>query len=213
MPIIHRNFKSVDPNVYDAESMNYYVYEALIYQFMFERRTTPWEKDLWNYDELQAFTIKLEEVDRLYYIYYRSDVDGKEFKMVARVDHKGQSLYIEMNASCDFTGFDCEGQGCIFISSEANLFMKLIMTSDLEVERISQSLEEDGIKMETLDQFDRYSHLGRRHVSMLMYLCHQTIYDHRDTLEKHIVSLPKYFQNNVREFNRTQDAILSYDNM
>ena len=81
----HSDFKSVDPKVYNADTIYDYVGYALMYQYMLEKRTTPWEKDLWDYDQLQNFTIELEQVDRLYYIYYTDDIiDGEQFKLAAR---------------------------------------------------------------------------------------------------------------------------------
>ena len=55
----HPNFKSVVGSVIDGEGIDYYVGEALQSQDTFDRRTTPWEMNDWNYEKLQDFEVTI----------------------------------------------------------------------------------------------------------------------------------------------------------
>ncbi|XP_066943580.1 uncharacterized protein [Macrobrachium rosenbergii] len=206
------DFKTIHPAVTDADGMDTYVGGALTYQHMFERRTTPWEMDLWDHDELQSFNINLEDVDRLYYIYFHDDgVNGQEYRLIARVEHKGLPLYVELMAGCDFTGFDCQGQGVIFVSRDANLFMKLCLTAECERDLIYQSLTEDGIQVEEQTEYDACRKMFWTTAPMLKYLCHQAAYEHRAKLWPQFSSLPKILANSVDEFIKFQEAKVVYE--
>lgn len=208
----HTNFKSVDPNVPNADIMDDYVGGALQYQCMFDKRTTPWEKTLWDDTELENFKIDLEVVDRLYYIYQFDDgVNGREFQMTARMDYKGRKVYIELVAGCDYTGFDCQGGGVIFISLDANLFMKLILTEEYQSDLIYKSLAEDGIETEEQTEYDTCSRMRWTNAPMLKFLCHMSVYDNRKSLEHYPRVLPKILKDSVRDFIKTRDAKKSYD--
>ncbi|XP_066944386.1 uncharacterized protein [Macrobrachium rosenbergii] len=210
----HPDFKSVDPAVTDADTMDENMWTALAYQYMFDRRTTPWEMAQWDHDELQSFKVDLEKVDRLYYIYFHDDESfGQEYAMIARMDHKGLPLYVELSASCDYTGFDCQGQGVIFVSRDANLFMKLCITRECNRDLIYQSLEEDGIQVEEQTEYDACRRMQLKTAPMLKYLCHQAAYEHRAKLWPQFSCLPKILANSVDEFIKFRDAKDVYDDL
>ncbi|XP_068206570.1 uncharacterized protein [Palaemon carinicauda] len=184
-----------------------------MYQYMFERRTTPWEMTEWDYDDLQTFKIDLEEIDRLYHVYFSDDgTSGQDYQLIGRVEHKGQPLYVELVASCDYTGFDCRGGGVIFVSRDANLFMRLVLTSDCKKDLIYQSLEEDGIEVEAQTEYDACGRMFWRNPPMLKYICHQAAYEHRARLQPQLSSLPKCLIISVDEFIKFNDAKDIYEN-
>lgn len=223
----HPNFKTVVPSVNDAEGIDNCVGKALTYQFMFEKRTTPWEMKNWDYDELQKFVIIPEMIDRLYFIEEESNVGGSIYNLIVRVDYNGEFLYVELSASCDFTGFDCQGGGQIFISKDANLFMMLTLPDkDCEKDLIYNFLAEDGIQVEMRYEQDKvYTYTSFPmfrenlpmlkflcHVPMLKYLCHEAVYFNKDILQGYASVMPKNLTDSLDDFIRTREAIIDYDN-
>ena len=141
----HPNFKSIIPSVQNAEKMNDYLGEVLYYQYTFERGTTRWEMQQWDYDDLQAFEIDLERVDRLYHINFVDDCGDRRFEMIGRMQCKEESFYVQLFAR---RGFHCKGGGYMFISRDANLFMKYLLKSKIEKDLIYKALADDGIEVE-----------------------------------------------------------------
>nr|BDT62463.1 MAG: hypothetical protein [Melicertus latisulcatus pemonivirus] len=92
--------------------------EALTYQHEFEKRTSPWELASWDYDDkLHEFKFDSDKVDRIYHIYNIDDREYKEIDLMVRMVHKNSKfLYARFRASCDSTGFDCNGGRDIYIS-------------------------------------------------------------------------------------------------
>ena len=136
------DFASADPTIEDARTIGKYFNQALDYQedehccYFLDRRTTPSEA------HLKDFPTDLEKVDRLYYIHHGS----KNFRLIARLE---QSVYIEIKAYCSYWNmrrFRIWG-GVIFISSDANVFMKLVLAdlNDSVMDRICDLLRLDGI--------------------------------------------------------------------
>ena len=148
----HPNFKSVISSVVNAEKMNDYLSYALLYQDMFERRTTPWEMNQWNYDDLQAIEIDLERVDRLYHIKISEESGDRIFEMIGRMQYNEEILYVKLYAGCDSSGFSCHGGGNIFISRDPNLFMKQLFEFKVDKYLIYKSLADDGIEVEEEEQ-------------------------------------------------------------
>ena len=203
----HHDFKTVVNGVKDACDMEQYVGYALVHQYSFKKKTTPWEM----HDDLQKFKIDLEKVDRLYYIYHTEDAGDQEFSMVARMDYKGQKLYFELDANCDYTGFSGIGGGFIFVSSDANVFMKVVLKSNFNIDCIYQSLSDDGIDFEEQNEYDRADNIFWKNPPKLKYLCHQAIYDHKSNLEAHFVNLPTILKDSVNDFIRMKDAKKNYE--
>ena len=210
-------FKSVKPEVKKADDIDDYVGEALSYQYQFEKRTSPWEAAQWDYDKLQAFKIDTNKVDRLYHIYNFDDgVGDRDFELIVRLEHEGRPLYVELSAGCDYTGFDCQGSGIIFVSRDANLFMKLVLKQVRNKDVIYESLRADGIQVD--EEYYEYSNNCSRMLinsaPMLKYLCHQAIYDEisrSGALQGYQTVLPKILAESVTDFIRTEEAKRHYD--
>jgi len=207
----HPDFKSVYSEITtNADMMDDYMSYALAYQYMFDRRTTPCEKSLWEDKELDNFNIDLEKIDRLYYIYYAEEEMGwygEKFRMTARMDYKGRKVYFELVANCDYMGFD----GIIFVCEDADLFMKIIITDKYQINLIYQSLREDGIQVEELTEYDVCSHFQKHNAPMLKFLCHLTIYKNKNLLEASFLQLPKLLEKSVKSFTQTMEAKEDYD--
>ena len=209
----HPDFKSLDAEVQNADTMDDYVGEALSYSYMFEKRTTPWEAQHWDYDALQKFEIDVEKVDRLYYIYHTDHAGGQDFKMIARMEYEEAPLYVELDAGCDYTGFECQGNGVIYVSRDANLFMKLVLSKEDSLNRnlIYKSLREDRIYVEEDNDYDNYSNMFGTNVPMLKYLCHEAIYENKDELCEYKFQLPNILVNSIDDFIRTKEAKIAYN--
>ena len=207
------HFKSVDPAVIDTTTIKKYLREPLGHQYIFDHRTTPWERQQWDYDELQSFKIDVGKIDRLYHI-RTTDINesDREYELIARLQYKGQPLYVELNASCDFTGFDCQGGGAIFVSRNASLFMRLVLTSGNKKDLIYESLAEDGIEVEEQSEFDACQRIFRKNVPMLKYLCHEVFYKNEEELQPYLSLLPTILSNSVDEFIQFHKAKEAYDN-
>ena len=147
MSKLHPDFISFDPKVCNIWDIRNIVSEAIFHQDMFDRKTPPWEKKLWNLEDLKAFIIDLEEVDRIYFINCDSD---EEYNMVARLNHRGESIYVQMLANSDSSGFECQGHGNILICRDANLFLDMLQ--DIRNKHpIRKALMDDGVELKPLD--------------------------------------------------------------
>lgn len=67
------SFKSLVDGVTLLSHIEDKMQPALSYQYMFEKKTSPWEMSQWDQDELQQFTVKVTDIDRLYYIFCSGD--------------------------------------------------------------------------------------------------------------------------------------------
>lgn len=213
MTSTHKNFKSLVKHVEVADDISEYVGIALHHQHSYSRRTTPWEMALWDQDELHAFTIDIIEIDRVYAISNSEDVSGNEFHLIARIEHKNQLLFVELTARCNYTGFDCYGGGMIFITTNPNLFAKVLsIQNQTESARIYKSLRDDGYYIEDPTEFDRITSNLWQNPPTLKYLCHLHIYDNRQILPFYKQILPQTLVESVNDFIQTQESIYDYDN-
>lgn len=209
----HRNFKSIIPSVTSAEDMSEFIGLALSYQYMFDRRTSPWEMEHFEDNELEKFEIDLEKVDRLYYIYaYDDEAFGTKYEILARLDCQGKSAYVNLVASCDFTGFECQGGGYIYISFNANVFTKIMLNDHHKRDLIYNSLANDGVNVEGQSEHDRLPACMWQSAPMLKYLCHLAIYEHKDRL-RHVYTeaLPEVLINSIDEFLKLQETKKTFE--
>ena len=116
------NFKSVDENVHNIDTIKDIVGYAIDNQKYFEKTTTPW--DSWKGKNIQDFKIELEKIDRLYYI-FGNELEN-EYNLVCRMQGE---FYIQMIAyCCNFSPVYSDGS--IFVSRDANLFMKVVLPNN-----------------------------------------------------------------------------------
>lgn len=140
MVATHPQFRSFDPEIQDAETIEFHLGKALTHQMMFDKRAPPWELSQWADGELDRFQIKLSQVDRLYYFEHIDDENGQVFVMVARMNYKGRHVFVELRAGCDFSGFGCQGGGYIFVCHDADSFMRTVITSEYQRYHIIMSM-------------------------------------------------------------------------
>nr|BDV50165.1 MAG: hypothetical protein [Chiromantes dehaani nimavirus] len=203
----HRDFQSLVPGVSDVESMDTVVGIAICHQYLFDRRTSPTEASLWASGELWKFTIRLECVDRLYDIQRKDD----DFELVARVEHKGRSLFVELYCMCYFENYECKGGGQIYVSYCASLFTKVIDTKQAS---FYEFLAQDGYLVEAPSEHERWpARAGRWYTApSLKVLCHLAISSNSATLRQYPAVLPAALTRSVDEFVYLQEAMKDYDN-
>ena len=210
----HPNFKSLVPFITNAEELEDIVGRALGYQQLFERRTTPFELKYWNYEELQKLEIDTRSIDRLYYVDGEKTSGEESYHFIVRMDYKGTLLYAELISSCTYSGYPAGGEGTIFISRDANLFMKLVLSSSQEPNQdlIYESLAEDGIRAEKAEEsYSPFAKLFRSTPPMLKYLCHQEVYLNFNILRPYFSDLPPMLVNSLNDFINTREAAVEYE--
>ncbi|KAK7082297.1 hypothetical protein SK128_024129 [Halocaridina rubra] len=133
-----------------------------MYQSSFEKRTTPMEAQYWDYDTLQQFEIDLEKVDRVYDIYYLDDgVSGERFYLVARMVYNEELIYVELAASCDFTGFDCQGEGYVFLTLVNG--MMSVIDYNLTIDELNNIREKYGtVYLNNKKKLEKFNIIGSR---------------------------------------------------
>lgn len=151
-PLVNNDFKSLDPNVRDVETIQDIIGDALFYQKMYKKKILDNnDDDCEQLSLLEDFTINVRNIDRLYHIKYSKDDDDK-FELIARLNYNNNKLYVEMTANCnnilDDSNFEYYVYGNILLSQNANLFMKFVLDQyDIKNKHlIYQSLREDGIE-------------------------------------------------------------------
>ena len=195
----HPNFKSFDRYVKRAEDMHNYLrlrlceLDRLGPMDDIQRRTTPWEIDAWNADELKFFRIDLKSIDRLYYIKIIAPWGGRRFNMIGRKDCDGHWIYFHLQSvsSCY-----CQSErDSMNVSKDVSLFMRYInhqtpFNSDNEID---EALMEDGIRMEENQSF-------KMGVDSLEEICYDFISRHKKALEPRFEELPKCIANRIMKF-------------
>ena len=163
-----------------------------------QRRTTPWEIDAWNADELKSFRIDLKSIDRLYYI---KGIGGiKRFNMIGRKDCDGHWIYFHLRS---VSPCFCQSEhDSINVSKDVRLFMRYInhwtpFNSDGEID---EALMEDGIRMEENPLFKMDRWVNRMDVDSLEEICYDFISRHKKALEPRFEELPKCIANRIMKF-------------
>lgn len=210
----HPNFRSIVQGVMCADDIFDLVGTALLYQNMFDKRTSPWEMSEWDEGELETFEVSAENIDRVYHIYHYDDggLSGREFQLLARMDYKGRSVFVELLASCDSTGFDCQGGGEIYVSSDAQVYLTSIVGNNYDHQAIWGSMVDDGLQVEEPTEFDMQKHWERKNVPMLKLLCHETVYDEQEKLQHYDDVLPHPLSNSIKEFVKVRGTKDHHDN-
>lgn len=90
----HPNFKSYVHGIYNAKDIDYEMWLPLERQTYAIKRTTPQESLYWNDDVLQKFTIRVEDIDRLYNFNVKRNIFKKSYEIVARLS--SHSIYVQL---------------------------------------------------------------------------------------------------------------------
>ena len=202
----HPNFKSFDRYVKTAEGMHNYVrlrlweLDRLGPMDDIQRRTTPWEIDAWNADELKSFRIDLKSIDRLYHINIIAPWGRARFNMIGRKDCDGHWIYFHLQ-SVSLCQYQSE-QDSMNVSKDVSLFMRYInqwtpFNSDGEID---EALMEDGTRMEENPLFKMDRWVNRMDVDSLEEICYDVIFRHKQALEPRFEELPKCIANRIIKF-------------
>ena len=103
---------------------------------------------LWNEEELHNFKVDVEKIRRVYYVKCKNDDFGSDFYLLMQMEYMGRNAFVELSAGCDFTGFDCQGGGDIYITFNPNTFISVALDSIDNKDFFIQSLKEDGYHVE-----------------------------------------------------------------
>ena len=208
----HPNFKSIIASVSSANDMSDKMYGALCYQYMFDRRISPWDMEQFGDEDIQKFELDLEKVDRLYHIYHFDDgVSGANWEILVRMDHNGRKAYVNLTAGCDFTGFECQGGGYIYITFNVNVFTRIMLEDNIDRDAIYHALRDDGVVVEMQSECDLRPNKWLSNAPMLKYLCHQAIVDNKDRLQHYPQVLPKILVESIEEFIMLRDTKEIFD--
>ena len=200
------DFKSCNPNVSSYEDIDDELCIPFSYQYMFDKRTSPWEMKDWDQDKLNDFVIEPEKIDRLYHMVADDeDQNSRAWELYCRLDYKGAKFFVEMYASCDYTGFDCQGGGNITITRLPDFFLENIVSQDQDSDKIYRSLLDDGYDVQEPDPLHKMHPTFWNNTPMLKYLCHITIYKNKDVLGHFKDELPKILANSVDDFIKVKE--------
>ena len=173
--------------------------EALQYQSIYEKRTSPWEREKWK--ELDEFTIDEKLVDRVYYLRHTDDVGDREFDLVGRMEYNNnQKVYFILRAGCDFTGCNCQGGGSVFVTLDPQQLLHSLLPHHMPNDIWEFMVQEDGLNVESLE-----GNMGSP--PKLLHLCNQTIYKHRNILAPLAALLPPLIATNVDEYIKWKDTV------
>ena len=203
-------FKSLVPEVKTADEIAKCVGYPLLYEYMFEHKTSPWEMSSWNEEDLQNFQIDVDQIDRLYSVTNTQEHDmlGGDFYLLARMKHMNKDMFVELKAFCDSSGFDCHGDGSIYITSNPNIFYNTMVIGS-ERENILSSLLEDGYKITIQPEVNSVS--SWHNPPNLLFLCHKAVRDNQHCLAHYPDVLPKPLTNSLNDFIRVKEAMDDYD--
>lgn len=201
--IQHESLKSYIASVQSHDDLSECMEPAFSYQFMFERKTSPWEMSSWNQDELQNFKVETEKIDRVYYVKCSDDDFGSDFYLLCRMKHGDKHVFVEFAAGCDYTGFDCQGGGDIYVTSNPNTFYNEAIQNVDDKENhtvILKALLEDGYQVEP-HQESRMARIEAWNNPITLQLrCLETIRDNQDARSCYSDQLPKPLTNSIDQF-------------
>ena len=183
-----------------------------MYQYMFERKTSPWEMASWDEGDLQNFEIESELINRLYSIkrIEYDDYSAGSYYLLARMKYKEKNVFVELNASCDSSGFDCQGGGELYVTADATTFYNAMASPLNERESILASLYEDDYDI-AIQPEAAVSRVSSWHnPSPLLFLCHVAVRDNKHRLAHYPEVLPKCITESLSEFIRVKEAMDDY---
>ena len=194
----HRNhdFKSLACRLPDKHSLIHELRDIVNRQELIEILWPPREVDEWNNDELDAFRINPHDISRVYYFY-----SGLLYDMYGRMSYKGRYLYFHLNVILHNESWNRRTilGGKIYLTYEAEVFLKSVIDDDCGPLKIWKMMTEDGMEVDepTIFDFDK-KRLWSYHkvptlkfgLPTLKFLCHLAVYKHRETLKPYADMIP-----------------------
>ena len=151
--LYNNDFKTLNDRVQDAADIDRMVGEALRYQI--SKRASPYEISEWSKGELEDFKIKIEEIDRLYYIDVSDSDDGgdTQFEMLARMRYgfkrSIRRAYIHLRATSD-RSIPQRGGGELYVVFDPQNFFKSIVQTRLTKDlcyTVGKQMVEDNLEV------------------------------------------------------------------
>lgn len=201
--------KSLLPDVTTTDEISDQVGAALCYQYMFVRKTSPWEMASWDQKELMNFSVDADDIDRLYSLDCNEEGDYSEgnYYLVARVRHGDRHIFVELIASCDSTGFECQGGGELYITANPNIFYNVVAQRLSNHEAVLASLVEDGYSIVPQTNAASCPVTSWHNPPRLMLLCHEAVRDNKQRLAHYSDVLPKSLTDSIHEFIQVWEAM------
>ena len=193
----HPDFKSLDPYITDAEGISRRIRKALRYQYLFDRKTTPWE---FCPSKLRGINVNVEKIDRLYRIRKLRRRRGSIYELICRMDYKGVPLYVALHARGNFSS---QCGGLIFVTRDASTFTRAIF---FPPQAMYKSLAEDDINV---NHHHHHHHTECCRPPTLSYLCHETVCLNIKE-ERYMSVLPKLLIESLAIFRKMNVAIDTY---
>ena len=211
----HPHFKSIVPNVSDALTIQFKLMNGFCFadEYTYYKRTPPWELSQWANGELERFKIKLEQVDRLYQLNIIDNEDWLGVEMVARLNYEGRHIFVKIHVNNYITACQCVGDCIILISTDADSFMRTVITSEYQGDLVQKSLAEDGIFIQSPTEYDHCDMKFWKSVPNLKYLCHHNIFANQTKLRNYANVLPKILTKSIDDFIKMKSTKKFYDNL
>ena len=204
-------FKSVFPSLKNGQDIFNLFKIPFSVQEKIVKSLPLWEEKYWENEELQKIQIDCEKIDRIYYGFiFGSNKSYLNYLLIARMEYKEKPLYFELSV---LGNGNIEKNSCIFISRNANIFMKIMISRHKYANKllIYDYFEKDNIIIEK-----------SKSPESLLNLCNNKIYSNRYFREKYykslnpssflLNSLPNNLVENIKYFIKIEETRLTYQN-
>ena len=193
-------FKSYVPNIKTRKDINYVLYFAFCHQYMLDRRTSPWESQLWSKEELDKIEIKTEKVERLYHVVVNDEFpDYHSWEIFCQIEYRGKKYFVEMYANCSYS-LNCTGGGVITITKYPGFYVRSMVANLHVADRIYIALREDGHKIAAPDLFSKIPPKFWTNVPTLQHLCKRSIHRNKEKLFHYKDELPSVLSREVEVY-------------
>ena len=163
----HRNFQSLEPCIKNAQDINNNINQALNYQSIYSRTTTPQEIQTWDYEELQRITIDVEKIDRFYYMEFYYHSKTTEYEIIIRMIYKdNQYVFIKLYTNFDWTNNKPIGIGEIFVSRCPKLFVTKVFCKNVK----NFILNDNNVNSKNLISFKSLPEQHPKFKSLISYI-------------------------------------------
>lgn len=132
------DFKSLDKRVVVRDDILKFVRDPLTYQHILTKITSPCKIVEWAEGELDNFIVKVNAIDRVYYINGNIE-DGeseRDYTLLAQMRYGPKKAYFILSASkpsCGYCDYECHGFGRIYVTFDPKIFLNSIEHQSREI--------------------------------------------------------------------------------
>ena len=192
--------KSYIPQIQSRKDLSDALYFAFCHQYMLDRRTSPWEVDNWNKEQLDILMIDNKNITSLYYVSTNVETPSyNSWEICCKIMHNSKEYFVHMKAICEYT-LDCEGGGCISLSECPQFFLNKIIPSVKMANSVYEILLKEGYCVEQPDSFSKVHPKLWRNVPTLSHLCYMAIYKEKEVLHEYRKQLPTIISESVTKY-------------